>query len=130
MKAAVILMDIYHSSRSACSPSSQYHSSSSTSPFFSKSPTPFSSSALEATMSLEPVPARPLNRNLGLSVEVEPTYEYDSHSDLGLTVSSSSPTWSTFEVSTPISLSSYPVEILSAPAHMKLVKGSPAYELR
>jgi len=129
--AAEILVEMARSSRSAHSPPSQYSSSSSTfSTFSSKAPTPFSSSAPTATISLEAVSSRPSNTGPGLVVEVEPIYEYDAYSDLGLTVSSLSPTWSTFELSTPTLLSSIPNEILVVPATKKLDKGSPAYELR
>jgi hypothetical protein len=133
VEAAKILMEIYHSSRSAYSPPSQYPSSSSTSPFFSsESPTSFSSSAPKATISLEAVSSRPSNSRvgLGLFVEVDSTSAYDYSSDLGLSASSSSPTLTMFEVSTPASISSFPVEILVVPAPKKLVKGSAAYELR
>jgi len=82
-------------------------------------------------MSLEAVSSRPSNTGTGrLVVEVDPAFEYDALSDLGLTVSSS-PTLTNFEVSTPASISSFPHEFLAVfPAPKKLVKGSPAYELR
>jgi hypothetical protein len=129
--AAEILMEIASSSRSTYLPSSQYPSSSSTSSAFtSQGPTPSFSPAPRATTSLEVVPSRPPKSSVGLFVEVEPTFEYDAYSDLGLSASCSSPTLTMFEVSTPASISSFPVEILVVPAPKKLVKGSAAYELR
>lgn len=132
VEAAEILMEIARSSRSAYSPSGTHHPdlASTSSSLSTRGPTPFSSSAPTATRSLEAVPSQPPKTRGGLFVEVDPTSEYDAYSDLGLTVSSSSPTWSTFEVSTPTSLSSFPDEILVVHAPKNLVKGSPAYELR
>jgi hypothetical protein len=129
--AAEILMEIASSSRSTYLLSSQYPSSSSTSSAFSsQGPTPSFSSAPRATTSLEVVPSRPPKSSVGLFVEVEPTFDYDACSDLGLSASSSSPTLTTFEVSTPISLSSFHNEILVVPAPKKLVERNTAYELR